>query len=82
MTKEQIDLIGKAINTALYTTPYDGVLNIPCLSKEQRDAAAEAALRVFNQPQLGCATTRQLLEEIRARIEVHGNLDYRTIDVV
>lgn len=32
------------------------------------------------EPRLGCATTRQLLEEITARIEVNGELDYRTID--
>jgi len=31
-------------------------------------------------PRLGCATTRELLTEITARIEVNGNLDYRTID--
>lgn len=34
------------------------------------------------QPNLGCATTRELLDEIRARIEIDGNLDYRTIDNV
>jgi len=32
-------------------------------------------------PNLGCATTKELLDEIRARIEVDGNLDYRTIDI-
>ena len=32
------------------------------------------------QPNLGCATTRELLDEIKARIEVDGNLDYRTVD--
>lgn len=31
-------------------------------------------------PKLGCATTRELLEEIKTRIEVDGNLDDRTID--
>jgi len=30
-------------------------------------------------PNLGLATTRQLLLEITARIEVDGNLDYRTV---
>ena len=29
---------------------------------------------------LGCATTRELLEEVRCRIELDGNLDYRTVD--
>lgn len=33
----------------------------------------------FNQPQLGLATTGQILDEIRTRIEVYGpGLDYRT----
>ena len=32
-------------------------------------------------PNLGCATTRELIEEITARIEIDGNLDYRTIDL-
>ena len=36
--------------------------------------------RLDNEPRLGCATTRQLLDEIRARIEIHHSLDYRTID--
>jgi len=31
-------------------------------------------------PQLGCATTGELLNELRARIEVSGLLEYRTID--
>lgn len=34
----------------------------------------------FKEPQLGCATTRELLNEIKVRIEVNGKLDYRTID--
>ena len=32
------------------------------------------------EPNLGCATTRKLLEEVKARIEVDGRLDYRTVD--
>ena len=47
----------------------------------------ETSLRIFNlkenkpcKPLLGCATTRELIEEIKARIEVDGNLDYKTID--
>ena len=31
-------------------------------------------------PNLGCATTRELLEEIKVRIEIDGNLDYKTTD--
>jgi hypothetical protein len=34
----------------------------------------------WNTAQLGFATTRELIEEIRARIEMDGNLDYRTVD--
>lgn len=33
-------------------------------------------------PNLGLATTRELLREIWARIETDGNLDYRTVDDV
>jgi len=32
-------------------------------------------------PNLECATTKELLDEIRARIEVDGKLDYRTSPV-
>ena len=32
------------------------------------------------EPKLGCATTGQLLAEIKARIEMDGKLGYRTID--
>ena len=31
------------------------------------------------EPQLGCATTEELLDEIKARIELNGDLKYRTI---
>lgn len=35
----------------------------------------------LGEPSLGCATTAQLLEELRARIQLHGDLmDYRTVD--
>jgi len=34
----------------------------------------------FKEPQLGCATTEELLNEIKVRIEMDGKLDYRTID--
>lgn len=41
--------------------------------------------QTFGEPRLGFATTRELLEEIAARIEVDGangggGLDYRTVD--
>lgn len=31
-------------------------------------------------PKLGCATSREILEELKTRIEMDGKLDYRTID--
>ncbi len=43
------------------------------------DAFADILDDETNQPRLGCATTGQLLNELRARIEVDGKLDYRTI---
>jgi len=33
-----------------------------------------------DQPMLGLATTRQLIEELTVRIEMDGMLDYRTVD--
>lgn len=33
----------------------------------------------FREPQLGCATTRELLVELTARAEVNGSIDYKTI---
>jgi hypothetical protein len=35
-----------------------------------------------DEPQLGCATTGQLLDELKARAEIHGYIDYRTVDDV
>lgn len=31
-------------------------------------------------PNLGCATTAELLDELLARSEVNGTIDYRTVD--
>jgi len=33
-----------------------------------------------NKANLGLATTGELIDEIRARIEIHGNLNYKTVD--
>lgn len=52
-------------------------------------AISEEVWNLLNPPNLGCATTRELLAEITARIEVGGSgsgdigvsaLDYRTVD--
>ena len=32
------------------------------------------------EPNLGCATTGQLLDELRARCEVNGTMNYRTVE--
>jgi len=36
--------------------------------------------RNFKEPQLGCATTGELLDEIKARVALSCELNYRTID--
>ena len=46
------------------------------ISKEVYSLIAQSP----KEPYLGCATTRELLAEILARIEVDGKLDYKTID--
>jgi len=45
------------------------------------DIANEAnhKLTKITKPNLGCATTRELLNEITARIDVLGELDYKTV---
>jgi len=35
---------------------------------------------VCSKPWLGNATTAQLIDELRARCEMNGTLDYRTVD--
>ena len=44
------------------------------------EAFAEIIHELWSQPWLGNATTRELINEIKARIEIDGNLDYRTVD--
>jgi hypothetical protein len=41
---------------------------------------SEGSAPPSDEPRLGLATTRQLMEELHARIEVDGRLDYRTVD--
>ena len=40
----------------------------------------EEILKADRFPQLGCATTAELLQEITVRCEVNGTAKYRTID--
>jgi uncharacterized FAD-dependent dehydrogenase len=51
------------------------------IEMDHRLAEAFARILVYYmyQPHLGCATTDELLKEIRARIEVDGKLGYSTI---
>ena len=59
------------------------------MDAELAKAISDEVWNLLNPPNLGCATTRQLLEELTARIEVGGcdstevgrsALDYRTVD--
>ncbi len=50
------------------------------MDTELAEAFAEILVKAFYSSNLGCATTGELLSEIRARIEVDGKIDYRTID--
>ena len=43
-------------------------------------AFADILVKEMYAPALGCATTGQILDELRARIEVDGKLDYKSID--
>ena len=47
---------------------------------ELAEAFADILDGIMDQAWLGNATTRELIEEIKARIEVGGDLDYRPID--
>lgn len=47
---------------------------------ELAEAFAEILDEIWSKPWIGNATTRELLKEIETRIEIDGNLDYRTVD--
>lgn len=48
---------------------------------ELAEAFAEVIDEILSQPWLGNATTRELLSEVTARIEMDGNLDYKTCQI-
>lgn len=48
--------------------------------KKIADGILDFIAKEDTKPNLGCATTRELIDEIRGRIEVSGELEYRTID--
>jgi predicted small metal-binding protein len=41
---------------------------------------AKILVKHMYEPHLGCATTGEIIEELKARIEMDGTWDYRTID--
>lgn len=43
-------------------------------------AIIEEVWKADRSPNLGCATTRELFNELIARTDVDGRMDYRTID--
>ena len=45
------------------------------------EAMVKEILMMPAEPNLGCATTGELLDEIKARIEGDGKLNYRTVDI-
>ena len=47
---------------------------------ELAEEFAKILVKHMYAPKLGCATTREILEELRTRIEMDGKLDYKTID--
>jgi hypothetical protein len=54
------------------------VANRPAPSGDVMAALKERASQVLLRPNLGLATTAELLDELRARIDVAGLLDYTT----
>jgi len=41
---------------------------------------AKILVKHMYEPHLGCATTGEIIEELKTRIEMDGKLDYKTID--
>ena len=50
------------------------------ISTEETVTITKVIVETQDQPLLGLATTAQLIDELRARIELNGTLDYKTID--
>ena len=47
---------------------------------ELAEEFAKILVKHMYAPKLGCATTREIIDELKTRIEMDGKLDYRTID--
>lgn len=85
MTKNKsiiLEALGEA-SSLFMSQPLKGT-EIVMPSKELNAIADRAAAQLggeqYEHPMLGLATTRELLDELWARIEVDGKLDYRTVD--
>ncbi|GAJ23048.1 unnamed protein product [marine sediment metagenome] len=50
------------------------------MDTELAEEFAKILVKHMYAPKLGCATTREILEELKTRIEMDGKLDYKTID--
>jgi len=50
------------------------------MDSDLAEAFAEILQEIWSQPWLGNATNEQLLEELKTRIEIHWDLNYRTVD--
>jgi hypothetical protein len=48
------------------------------MDSDLAEAIAREVWDMLNPPNLGCATTRELLAELQARTEVDGSASYRT----
>ena len=73
-----VEVIARVFRDADHKTPFDkGYADVVLAALE----AAGYAIVERNkcEPWLGCATTRQLIEELTARIDVLGQLDYSTV---
>jgi hypothetical protein len=56
----------------------EGIIVVP----ELAFAFADIIDEIWSKPWLGNATTRELLEEIKTRIDMDGKLDYRTTEAI
>jgi hypothetical protein len=50
------------------------------MDSDLAEAIAKEVWNLLNPPNLGCATTKELLAELTARAEVTGAIYYRTVD--
>ena len=51
-----------------------------CAKLPEHHLVSKQLSALQKEPRLGCATTGQLLAELRARAKIDGSIDYRTVD--